>query len=431
MVHRKAISAVCLSVLTWWFCIQSGFAQTLPKNQRATIKPSVVYMNLGETQKFKAVMIATRMMAAAPPKEVKWAVNDIPGGNSEVGTIDDMGVYTAPSALPSPREVHICADVPESANRYLFATVILGDGPPTYKQVGIWSEPLAKPEDRSTGMIDPHGLGLDKEGNILIADQQGHKVLRYSADGKLLGQIGSGRGSEPGYFTEPRIVGSDASGRIFVTDSKGDRPRIQVFDHEGRFLQIFGEKGRKPGMILRSHGIGFDPAQRLFVVDVDNMRVNVYSPEGEFLYEWGEEGLNPGQMNSPHAIFVDRNGDVFVTGYYGPTQKFNAEGDFVTAFCYGDPPDGPVYFHSMTGDRWGNIYVLVRNKEGYDGALQLGSRGERISIMKYNNNGDFVTSWGFSALEHRETTAVVDEQDRVYALFKGAREMGVEIFEEE
>jgi len=49
--------------------------------------------------------------------------------------------------------------------------------------------------------------------------------------------------------------------------------------------------------------------------------------------------------------------------------------------------------------------------------------------MKYNNNGDFIMSWAFAnAMDHRETTLVVDDQDRVHALFKGAKEMGVEIF---
>ena len=223
---------------------------------------------------------------------------------------------------------------------------------------------------------------------------------------------------------------TDAAGCIFVSDSKGDRPRVQVFSPKGEFLRIFAEKGMRPGMILRCHGMDFDPRQRLYTVDVDNMRVNVYDNSGEFLHDWGKEGLNPGEFNSPHGLFVDKNCDVFVTGYYGPTQKFNSEGDFILAFCHGDPPDGPVYFHNVTGDRWGNVYVMVRTQAGYQGALQTGD-GKRVSIMKYNNNGDFITGWSFSSPDHRETSAIVDEEGRVYALFKGSREMGVEIFVEE
>jgi sugar lactone lactonase YvrE len=409
--------------------VDAAWGQTLPKNRRATIEPSIVCLAPGQEQPFKVAMIATRLMAADVPKEAKWSVNDIPGGNDVLGTIDANGLYRAPAGAPSPREVHICAEVPEAANRYLWSTVIVGDGPPAYKRCGYWAEPVQEGKGRTEHLVDPHGIGLDADGNILIADQLGNQVVLFTPEGKFLRAIGSGKGSEPGQFTEPRIVASDAEGRIFVSDSKGDRPRIQVFDREGKFLQMFAEKGMRPGMLLRTHGMSFDPAGRLFTTDVDNMRVNVYDSEGEHLYDWGKEGLNPGEFNSPHGLCLDKNSDVFVTGYYGPTQKFNSEGDFLIAFCHGDPPDGPVYFHNMTGDQWGNVYVTVRSKGGAQGAIQ--KDGKHISLVKYNNNGSYVTAWGMSNPEHGETSAVVDALGRVYTLFKGEKEMGVEIFQEE
>ena len=51
--------------------------------------------------------------------------------------------------------------------------------------------------------------------------------------------------------------------------------------------------------------------------------------------------------------------------------------------------------------------------------------------MKYNNDGDFVTSWAFSTPEHHETTSTVDSDGKVYALFTSSKELGVETFEEE
>ena len=405
-----------------------SWGQTLPKNHRATIEPSLIHLKLKAEQAFKIIMIPTRLMAADVPKEVKWSVNDISGGNEELGTISAEGVYHAPSKMPSPREIHICAEVPEAANSHLWATVILGEEPLRYKPCGYWMEPILKDKGRTEHLVDPHGIGLDKEGNILIADQKGSKVLRFTVEGKYIGEIGKGNGYEPGQFNEPRIVASDADGLIYVTDSKGDRPRIQVFNPDGTFLRIFAEKGMKPGMILRAHGISFDPAGRIFIVDVDNMRVNVYGHDGSHLYDWGKEGLNPGELNSPHGIHVDKNADVFLNSYYGPTQKFNAEGDYLFSLCYPDPPKGPVYFHNMTGDQWGNVYISVRAKEGYQGAIQ--HDGKTISLVKHNNNGSFVAAWSMTGV-HSETSSVVDTQGRVYTLFKGEKEMGVEIFQEE
>ena len=404
----------------------SGLAaeESAPQN-RAIIRPSLVRLEPGERQPFRVTLLATYLRAASAPERVDWSVNGIPGGSRELGTIDGSGVYTAPKKAPAPHEVHIGAEVGEAVNRHLWATVLVGEEPqPPYRLVGSWSEPIGN----SSHLQEPHGIALDGDGNLLIADQGASRVLRFTKKGEFLGGIGSGPGSEPGQFTEPRVAEIDAAGRIWVSDSKGDRPRLQVFTPEGELLRIFGEKGIGPGQILRAHGMGFDTEQRLFVVDVDNFRVNVYSHGGEFLGSWGRPGLKAGELNAPHGLFVDPSGDVFVTGYYGPTQKFDADGQLLAVFAQGDPPDGPAYFHTVVGDRWGDVYLMVRSKEGYGGALQRAGRGKRISIMKFNNNGDHVTGWPLSEPDHRESWAVVDDDGTVYALFRGEKQVGVEVF---
>lgn len=147
------------------------------------------------------------------------------------------------------------------------------------------------------------------------------------------------------------------------------------------------------------------------------MRVKVYDASGEFLYDFGGweayKNMNVGEMNAPHGIFVDPGGDVFVVSYYGPTHKFTPEGNILNVFAHGDPPDGSVYFHNITGDRWGNIYLLVRGKGGDQKAIFKSGQGKKISILKYSNNADFVTEWSFSDPTHRETTAAVDSNGLV------------------
>ncbi|MCK5591283.1 MAG: hypothetical protein KAI72_04940, partial [Candidatus Pacebacteria bacterium] len=184
-------------------------------------------------------------------------------------------------------------------------------------------------------------------------------------------------------------------------------------------------------MILRAHGMGFDQHKRLFVVDVDNYAVKVYDKEGKSLYDWGVEGLAAGQFNAPHGLFVDPSGDVFVTGYYGPTQKFNPEGDFIKDFAPGNPFEGAAYFHSLAGDKWGNVYLSVRGEDGYDGAVQGASEGKQISIIKYNNNGTFITAWGYSIPEHKEGEVAVADDGTLYGLFYGTEDNGVETFVQE
>lgn len=401
-------------------------AETPSPYARATISPSLVRLAPSGEQKFKAIMVATRLMGAKAPQETRWSVNNISGGNAEFGTIDANGLYRAPAKAPKPCEVHICAEVPEAANRYLRGTAIIGSSAPVYKMIGRWAEPSGNGSRLET----PHGIGIDADGNLLIADQGAGRVMRYTKQGKYLGDIGRGRGSEAGEFTDPRFATVDANGAIYVTDVKSDRPRIQVFDRNGKFLRIFAEKGTGPGQILRGHGLAFDRKGRLYVTDVDNMRVSAFAPDGTFLFHWGKDGLNPGDFNAPHGLYMDANDDVFVNGYYGPTQKFTNDGRYLFAFAYGDPPDGSVYFHSLTGDKWGNVLVTVRTKAGYGGALAAAG-GKKVSMTKYNNNGDFIADISLSVPEHSESWSVADDDGTIYALFKGKAESGVEIFSEQ
>ncbi len=401
-------------------------AQDVARAPRATVKPSLVRLAPAATQKFKVVLAATRLMAATAPGHVEWSVNEIPGGNSEIGTIDAEGMYRAPAKVPVPHEIHICGVVEGSQNKYVWATVLMGNPEPAYKVVGSWSEPGVAPGR----LRKPHGIGFDIKGNLLIADQGANRVFRYAVDGKFLGEIGLGPGNEAGQFIEPRYATCDRDGNIYVTDVNRDRPRLRVFDPEGKPLRTFAEKGTLPGMILRGHGLAFDSQQRLYVTDVDNMRISVFERTGKFLFQWGKDGPDQGDFNAPHGLFIDANGDVFVNGYYGPTQKFTGDGRFLRSFAAGDPPDGPVYFHSLSGDRWGNIYVMVRTKEGYGGGMES-QAGRKISIQKYNNNGDYICGMSMTVKEHVETWSAIAPDGTVYSLFTTKNRSGVEIFREQ
>ena len=293
---------------------------------------------------------------------------------------------------------------------------------PSYKLDQSWGESV----ENLKYFENPHGMCFDIDGNLLIADQGAHRILRFTTDGKYLGDVGSGQGGRPGYFLEPRVVEIDSSGNIFVGDEKDDKPRIQVFSPEGKFLRIFGEKGTGPGQILRAHGLGFDTQQRLYVTDVDNMRVNVYTHSGEFLYSWGKDGMSPGELNAPHGIALDANNDVFVPGFYGPVQKFGMEGNFIFAFSHANPPNGPVTFHALNSDQWGNIYLT-----GGGGGDYTGPESKKRSISKYNNNGDLITTWSLSNSDYSPSWGAVDDNGKVYILFKGKERYGVESYIEE
>ena len=417
------LSLLLLSLTAWSSPPDLGPREKDEPVGRARIEPSIIEMTPGADNLFKVVLLETRLTGAKVAEGTKWTVNDIPGGDDTFGRISTEGVFKAPAKAPVPREVHIKAEVTHAQNRYLWATVMFpGEGPP-YKLVGEWSELNSKPKY----LKDPHCIALDREGNLLIADYDGSQVHRFTPEGKFLGNLGLGTGEGPGYVTKPRVVTTDREGNIFVSDQKKDKPRIQMFTHEGTYVRQFGDKGNGPGQILRAHGLVFDSQDRLFVMDVDCMRVSIFNYDGSYVKTWGRDGPNLEDFNAPHGIAIDANDDIFVAGYYGPCQKFTADGKFLRAFAEPDPPDRATYFHSIVSDRWGNVYLTVRGASGFGGKVE-DNEGNLVSVMKYNNNGDYVSSLRLNVKGHAENSAAVDRNGKVYAIYAGSERMGVEIF---
>jgi uncharacterized protein (DUF1800 family) len=62
-----------------------------------------------DTLAFNATRQFTATVTGAANTAVAWTVNDIPGGNSTVGTISAAGLYTAPASLPATNPVTIKA----------------------------------------------------------------------------------------------------------------------------------------------------------------------------------------------------------------------------------------------------------------------------------------------------------------------------------
>jgi len=390
---------------------------------RASIHPSIVRMNRGEQQKFKIIKMATPLRPAVLAKNVEWYVNDIKGGNKKIGIIDADGVYKAPQKIPSPRELHIVGKIDGVANSKLFATVLIETDHPVYEMVYEFTEPVKT----ASHFTNPHCVTLDKDGNLIIADYTGSRVLRFTPNGKFLGDLGYGIGNEPGQIFKPRVVKTDDNGDIYVSDQKPFGDRIQVFSNEGKLLRSFAAKGIGPGEILRGHGIDFDKDGLMYTIDVDAMRVNIYTKDGDFVKSWGKDGPYREDFNASHGLIVDPNDDVWISGYYGALQKFDKDGRFLKTAFESDPPDGSVYIHSIADDKWGNVYAMVRGSRGYGGEVEV-TTGKVVSMEKYNNNGDYVGALTLNVKAHAENWVYVDDKGDLYFIFRRNEKMGLEIF---
>lgn len=80
-----------------------GGSSPPPPSVAVSVSPRSVTLAPSTSQIFKASVTNTSNPT------VTWQVNNIPGGNSKLGTIDSFGVYVAPATEPSPPTVNVKA----------------------------------------------------------------------------------------------------------------------------------------------------------------------------------------------------------------------------------------------------------------------------------------------------------------------------------
>lgn len=159
----------------------------------------------------------------------------------------------------------------------------------------------------------PTDVAVAPSGEFYVADGYGNsRVAKFSADGKFLLDWGS-KGDQPGQFDTPHGIALDQQGRVYVADRTNSR--IQVFDANGKFLTLWKspDLGRPWGLAVGRDGF-------LYVADggdlkpkpPDRGRVLKLDLQGKILEQFGSFGSYDGQFYWAHDVGVGRNGDVYV-----------------------------------------------------------------------------------------------------------------------
>ena len=265
--------------------------------------------------------------------------------------------------------------------------------------------------------VFPHGIHVDRDGNIWVTDGQdnlprrrpgqpadaplppmpakvvGHQVVKFSPEGKVLLTLGKAGGNVPGQaqdpasFYQPNDVITYPNGDILVAEGHGGtHARLIRFDKTGKFLREFGKIG--PGLegeFNQPHGLAFDSKGRLFVADRSNNRIQILDGETyKTLATWYQfsrlSGIfidandmiygadsESGSVNPPHhtwkrgiRIGSARDGKVIAfipdPSHIGLTYE-EVDGKVVPKMeGGGKPPGGTLAAEGVAADRDGNIY---------------------------------------------------------------------------
>ncbi len=199
----------------------------------------------------------------------------------------------------------------------------------TIEEVPQVQEAEVPPPQGAPGQLSqPRGVGLDAEGNIYVADFGNDRIQKFGPQRQFLKAWGT-KGDLPDQFNQPGDVAVGPDGLVYVADTWNQR--VQVFAPDGAYKREWGNGYYGP------RGIAVAPNGTVYLADTGNHRVRKLTPDGVEQGNWGGLGKEPGQFTEPVGIAVDKDGLVYVADNGNArVQIFDANGKLVGGF----PVDG-------------------------------------------------------------------------------------------
>ena len=168
----------------------------------------------------------------------------------------------------------------------------------------------------------PTALAVGPDGDLYVSDGYGNaRIHRFTPEGELINSWGE-PGIGPGEFHVPHSILVLDDGRVLVADRENDR--VQVFDSEGTFLEIWDDVQRPTALTVDAAGaiyvgeLAWWPGERSwvdgFVYRQKPARISILDSRGRPQVRWTSEGdgRGPGRFIAPHGLAVDSYGDLYV-----------------------------------------------------------------------------------------------------------------------
>jgi len=245
----------------------------------------------------------------------------------------------------------------------------------------------------------PSGIAADKAGNIFFADQNANRIRKITAGGTIstiagMGGIGaySGDGgpATDAHLNFPQGVGVDKRGNLYIADQFNNV--IRKVDTSGIITTCAGNGGigfsgngvpATDATLWHPADVGVDSSGNIFFVDQDNSVVRKVNSIGIITtvagndtagYRGDNGPATAAKLNFPEGIAVDPAGNVFVADLYNHrVRKINGSGTITTVAGNGVSGFGGDGFAATAAnlfqpsavalDSLGNIYIADANND--------------------------------------------------------------------
>jgi DNA-binding beta-propeller fold protein YncE len=273
----------------------------------------------------------------------------------------------------------------------------------------------------------PHGIALDADGFLYVADSNNHRVVKVSSEGEVVDTWDSTwwRGLQSwkpgcldandrplslgdGEFCEPWGITVGADGRVYVADTWNHR--IQVFTSDGEFQASFGTFGQSgssvssaPSQFYGPRDVVVDDLGYIYVTDTGNKRIQVFDSDLQHVRSFGGPGIVGGRLDEPVGLALDQNGLLYVADTWNNrVQVLTSEGAFVREWpIVGWESESVSNKPYLATDSAGSVFV---------------SDPEGLRILVFSDEGTPLAVLGgtTSALLQLPTGVVLDDQNHIW-----------------
>jgi len=172
-----------------------------------------------------------------------------------------------------------------------------------------------KPASDKTHFGRPTDIAWLPDGTFFVSDgYENTRVVKFDKDGKYLLEWGKAGKSAPFEFDTVHGIAIDNQRRVYIADRANHR--VQIFDENGKYLDQWTDL-RYPYYIYMTRD------QHLWVGDGFTNKILKYDLNGKLLYNWGTFGAFPGGIWGPHQFSVDSDNNFYIADVHnGRIQKF-------------------------------------------------------------------------------------------------------------
>lgn len=158
----------------------------------------------------------------------------------------------------------------------------------------LYIKSIGRKSDIKVDLKNPYDIAITSDGYIWLSDSGNDRVLKMRKNGEVITEIGNGKkkgksgekkGNKEYRLSKPHGIALDNEGNIYVADTYNRR--VVIYDFEGNFVKEITEfKERKDKKNLRltlPTDLAVSEDEKIYILDMSYPKVVIYFRDGSFI----------------------------------------------------------------------------------------------------------------------------------------------------